>query len=887
MSRTVQCRSLVTALAAALAAACGGTDTVYQVPACSQANPLGQCDAGSQCVNGTCVVSSTLCSPTNLTGACGSGLSCLAGGCVLTSAVCSSTNTTGLCDIGKTCLSGACVATGSLCSTVNTSGACPTGQTCQAGACAAPAVDPCTVKVYTTQPTIKVASSASSTPAGVITVDGLQFKDNSKDGKLDVYEDWRLSEICRAKDLASKLTAAEKIGLLGEGSTFSAGTALTAGDTNAVTNTHIRQALIRLGAPPARLAVYTNALQELAESQKWGIPVVLTSDPSHGFGMDTNASTGAQTLSNPVTVSGWPYPLGLGAASDVALTQQYGDVVRREFMGIGLRWQLGPMADIGTEPRWARVQNVFGENAYHVSAQVSACIKGFQGAGVGGLKNGIASTMKHFPGHGADQQGMDAHTHPGRYIVFPGNNFEYHQIAFQAAISAGAAAVMPCYGIFKGQTKYDPEQTGGIFSKGLVTDYLKTELGFDGMVTSDWGTLSSSDWGVETLTQPQRAAMLLHAGSHQLGSDSISIIQTAYNQGLVSDADLTTAAVKVLEMSFKLGIFENPYVDPTAAGVRTAANRDAGFIAQKKAIVILKNADHSVPPCYGFFCAFTPYSGPPKVLPISGSRTYTSGTSTLFSNDYNGSGAVEVYYDGVWDSITATSTKPDDVNDVYGDYDYSAAASGTSTLAIVAAADPKKADIAVVRISARKGTYFGLDAGVPLSFDAPFPGVMGDSGLAPAMKDRNRVIDLLRIRDGYTKSDGTQVAAANPSLKIVLVMHMDRPGIVKPFIMGLTSLDETTGVPGSYPLVSKEANISQVGVGGVDAFLVEFGAFDRAVLDVVFNKNVPTSPTGYAYGQARLPMEIPSSDAEVAAQYEDVPADTANPTFALGAGGSY
>ncbi|MGB8221656.1 MAG: hypothetical protein WCF10_03670, partial [Polyangiales bacterium] len=119
----------------------------------------------------------------------------------------------------------------------------------------------------------------------------------------------------------------------------------------------------------------------------------------------------------------------------------------------------------------------------------------------------------------------------------------------------------------------------------------------------------------------------------------------------------------------------------------------------------------------------------------------------------------------------------------------------------------------------------------------------------------------------------------NPNLKIVLVMSQARPGIVRPFIQGLVSLDETPGMPGSYPSVSDETNI---GSGrGVDAFLVEFGSFDRAVLDFAFNANVPE---GVTYGEARLPMEFPSSDAAVEAQLEDVPDDTLYATFRTGAG---
>ena len=156
---------------------------------------------------------------------------------------------------------------------------------------------------------------------------------------------------------------------------------------------------------------------------------------------------------------------------------------------------------------------------------------------------------------------------------------------------------------------------------------------------------------------------------------------------------------------------------------------------------------------------------------------------------------------------------------------------------------------------------------MPLSFDGPFPGQMSDSNLASAISDRNKVIDLFRIRDGYTMADGTVVPASNPQLKIILVVHLDRPAILKPWVNGLTTLDEVDGA-GSYPLVSVEANVNQTIVTadkatanahvGVDTLLVDFGAFDRAVLDFIFKRN---AIAGWTYGAARLPVELPSSDA--------------------------
>lgn len=731
----------------------------------------------------------------------------------------------------------------------------------------------CSKAIYSVQPTVKVGTG---TGKAIITVDGKQFRDLDADAKLSPFEDWRLPETCRAIDLLGRMTVPQKVGLMSESTYVGGGTAdgtIPAEVQAVIVNDHVRQSLIRLGsASAAQLAVYLNNLQVLAETQPLAIPVVITTDPSHGFSMNMS-NLGAMSDAASTIVTPWPQPLGLGAINDAAVTKAYGDVVRREFMAMGFRWQLGPQIDLATEPRWARVQSLFGDSGPEVSKHAAACIEGFQGSATGDVRNGIVATMKHFPGGGPNEQGKDSHTSLGRFNVYPGNNFLYHQLPFRAAIGVGAAAVMPNYSILKDQYGYDPLQVGAAFSKELITDYLKDTLGFTGMVTSDWGTMSFAANGVEALTPPERAALFVQAGSDQLGSDSYTIVQAAFDQGLLSEDELDRAAGKILEMSFKLGIFENPYVDAAAAGtiVRSEANMREGFDAQKKAVVILKNVEHSSPSfCpVPFFCI----NGGARYLPIVGDATH----------DTTGDGTVRVYFDGVVDSIAGDPLRPDQMSRFLGDYDYTSPAAGAA-LAVDATTTPDTADIAVLRIVSRKGSYFGLDEGVPLSFDAPFPGKQADVNEASAVNDAHKVINLLRKRDGYRLSDGTAVAPTNPNLKIVLVMHMDRPAIVAPFVNGLATLDETPGVPGSYPLVSNPANEARSGLAGVDAFLVEFGAWDRAVLDVLFNVS---APAGFAYGSAKLPIEIPSSDAEVSAQLEDLPSDTPHPTYFIGAGQTY
>jgi beta-glucosidase len=945
--------TLAVALLTSLVVACSDTETkiVEQIPARSAAYPSGACDTGETCFQGACVATSGLCSEANESGTCPTGFACYGGGCILaasvptTPAACSPTAPNGSCNAGQSCFMGSCLATADICSASNQEGACPAGWSCYGGGCVLDAfvppvepepVDACaTASATATQPVLKFASdfittndgqpfngaaaytydddnNAATPPVavpytkkGAITVDGKQYRDLNANGTLDKYEDWRYSPLCRAKDLVTRMTPNEKIGLMGETMSIGDGSAtvLAQGTINTLFIENRRQALIRpADITPTQYAAYLNNVQALSEGAKHGIPFAVTADPIHFVTQSTNATSGAVSLSINPAVTQWPNPMGLGAINDAAVSFQYGDTVRKDFVGSGFRWQLGPMADLATEPRWARFITTFGENAYAVSKHTKEVILGFQAGKSGGLTEGIAATMKHFPGSGPQEDGRDSHGPRGKYTIYPGENFEYHLLSFQAAIDAGAAAVMPLYAITQGVYEWNPLQTGTVFSEGLVTRLLKEKLGFDGMVTSDWGTFGNSAFGVEVLSQAERAALFVKAGSHQLGNDSIAHVQAAFDQGLLTEAEIDGAAMKILEMSFKLGIFENPYTDPAmSAKARTGESMQAGFDAQKKAIVLLRNAGNAAR------------------LPINNWR-YTNATggtpnapdANEFTSDADKDGKVEVFFDGVVDALNGTDRYSTAPINLLQPYDYSAAGEGTPgtlgyTIPIVAAADAAGADVAVLRITARKGQYSGIDAGVPLSFDAPYPGRDTDGGRTAAVKDAQKVIDLFRVRDGYTNAAGTFVPPTNTNLKIVVVMYMDRPGIVKPFINGLKTLDERPGCNYTgtqaekelcYPVVSDDAGtVNQTIVTtawttanpsaphpGVDSFLVEFGAYDRAVLDFIFNKNVPTTPAGYVYGQARLPVEIPSTDAYVEAQYEDLPNDSYVPTFIAGFG---
>ena len=195
------------------------------------------------------------------------------------------------------------------------------------------------------------------------------------------------------------------------------------------------------------------------------------------------ASWPARSRSGP-SRSAWP-PTG-----DAALVEQFGDIARQEYLAVGIRVALHPMADLATEPRWARINGTFGEDAALSARMTAAYIRGFQGATLG--PHSVACMTKHFPGGGPQKDGEDPHFPYGREQVYPGDNFDYHLIPFEAAFAAGTAQIMPYYGMPVGTPL---EEVGFGFNKDVITGLLREKYGFDGVVCTDWGLLTDSEIG--------------------------------------------------------------------------------------------------------------------------------------------------------------------------------------------------------------------------------------------------------------------------------------------------------------------------------------------------------------------------------------------------------
>ncbi len=443
--------------------------------------------------------------------------------------------------------------------------------------------------------------------APTLTKGAITFRDLNKNGELDPYEDSSAPLETRVQDLISQMTLEEKAGTMfitmsgitseGEpqdapeftGDPFGIILPLMLG-TNAEMLAVKKMNSFNIVNPwPATiLARHNNLLQKRAEKTRLGIPVTIASDPRHAGDFNPGA------VINTPAFSAWPGPLGLAAIGDTALVEKFGNIARQEYLATGIRLALHPMADLATEPRWARTNGTFGEDAYLSAKLTKAYIKGFQGDSLS--SSSVACMTKHFSGGGPQKDGEDAHFGYGRDQVYPGNNFDYHVIPFtEGALPAGTAQIMPYYGIPVGQT--DEEVAFG-FNKAIITSLLRDSLGFDGVICTDWNIITDGAigkgraWGVEELSPKERVKKVLDAGCDQFGGESCPryIVQLV-KEGALPESRLDVSVARILRDKFRLGLFDNPYIDEALAesGTGTAAYRAAGLDAQHRSIVTLKN----------------------------------------------------------------------------------------------------------------------------------------------------------------------------------------------------------------------------------------------------------------------------------------------------------
>ena len=433
-----------------------------------------------------------------------------------------------------------------------------------------------------------------------------RFKDLNKNGVVDPYEDWRLPIEERIHDLVGQMTLEEKVGLMfhpnfavpsdgvvkydltGDdrrlvansefGGRFLAGQMKISASANSfIEEKHFRCILNNGVAEPRIFALWSDSLQEMAEASRLGIPILFSSDPRNGAQLDGHVS-GQQFFSR------WPGregDYGMAATRDPDLMRKYGEIIAEEYRAVGLHMLLGPQIDVTTEPRWQRDAGSISESADLTAEMLGSFMDGAQGPAAGSGK--ILVQLKHWPGAGPHKGGQ------GDWLVYPGNNFDYHLIPWKTGIEKGALAVM---GYYCG-TYFDT--LGVNFSKYISTGVLRDRLGFKGSICTDWFAIGRKGaLRPDLIGNPliNRFEMSINAGVDQFGGETNpEIIIELVKSGRIPESRIDLAASRILQWHFKLGLFEDPYVDPDAAATIVASEKNikAGYQAQLESIVMLSN----------------------------------------------------------------------------------------------------------------------------------------------------------------------------------------------------------------------------------------------------------------------------------------------------------
>lgn len=467
----------------------------------------------------------------------------------------------------------------------------------------------------------------------IIEVDGFKFKDLNNNGVLDPYEDWRLSAEERAENLVELMNLDEKVGMMlinsllmakahpkynAEGVTINFDTPKVEGDrfsgipaTDAlIQKRQMRHFIARDNMPMPDMVEWMNALNELAEDTRLGIPVLVTSNSRNensDMFVDGNPTEGGHAL--------YPATLGLAAATkgdlanggDYSLIEEFAENARIEWNANGLRKGYMYMIDVATDPRWQRIDGTFGEDPEFIGEMGARLINGFQGTDLN--TDSVALTMKHFPGGGARENGFDPHYLEGKWNIYrtEGSLEKYHLPPFVEAAKHNPASIMPYYSApsiekshyqeFEG--KVIPfEEVGFAFNDYILNDLLRDQLGFTGYINSDTGIVNNMDWGVEDLSVPAKFAKAVNVGTDIVaGSYDVHELKKAVTNKWLPESRINEANKALLMEMFKLGLFDDKtYVDTKVSQEQLSdeTRHEKAYEAHLKSVTLLKN-DGSLP----------------------------------------------------------------------------------------------------------------------------------------------------------------------------------------------------------------------------------------------------------------------------------------------------
>jgi len=319
---------------------------------------------------------------------------------------------------------------------------------------------------------------------------------------------------------------------------------------------------------PAEAADLANRIQRfLVEKTRLGIPAIVHEECLSGF-----MAMGGTTF---------PQAIGMAATWNPDLMREAAEVIRHQARAVGAHLMLAPLADIAPDPRWGRTEETFGEDPYLVSRMATAFVQGLQGDEP---REGVAATLKHFAGYGFSEGGRNcAPAHIG-----PREMREMFLFPFQVAVKEGGVlSVMAAY-----------HEIDGIPASGdrwLLTDLLRGEWGFDGVVVADYGSVGMLHSFHFVAADPGEAGRLAISAGLDVelprrecyGKPLIAAVR----EGILDEAIVDQAVRRHLRVKAALGLLDDPYVDPQAAAVvfDTPRQRELAREAARRSITLLKN----------------------------------------------------------------------------------------------------------------------------------------------------------------------------------------------------------------------------------------------------------------------------------------------------------
>ena len=362
----------------------------------------------------------------------------------------------------------------------------------------------------------------------------------------------------KVDELVRKMTLEEKLGQMNQISSW--------GNIEDMSN------LVRKGqigsilneVEPARI----NAMQKVAmEESRLRIPLLIARDVIHGF----------KTI--------FPIPLGQAASFNPALAETGARVAAIETSSVGIRWTFAPMIDISRDPRWGRIAESFGEDVYLTSVMGAATVKGFQGDSLSDPTS-IAACPKHFIGYGAAEGGRD----------YNSTNIPERQLRnvylppFEEAVKAGAATIMTSFN--------DNDGIPSTANAYLLKTVLRDEWKFDGFVVSDWASVTEMISHGFAADNAEAAMKAINAGvdMEMVSASYIGEAPGLVKEYKVKESDIDEAVRNILRIKFRLGLFDNPYVDvPQKEVFYAPAHLADAKEAAIQSVILLKNEKNTLP----------------------------------------------------------------------------------------------------------------------------------------------------------------------------------------------------------------------------------------------------------------------------------------------------